>query len=115
MEQGEEPGRTQRLDKWLWHGRFLKTRGLASRLISGGMVRVNREKVVKPSHTVRAGDVITATIAGRVRVVRVVGFGERRGPPSEARRLYEDILTEVPGSAAGNARARQDAPEEPAD
>jgi ribosome-associated heat shock protein Hsp15 len=103
MEDGEEPGRAQRLDKWLWHGRFLKTRGLASRLISGGMVRVNRERVAKPSHTVRPGDVITATIAGRVRVVRVVGIGERRGPPAEARLLYEDILAEAPGSAGGSA------------
>ncbi len=103
MEEGEEPGRTQRLDKWLWHGRFVKTRGLASRLISGGMVRVNREKVAKPSHTVRLGDVITAAIAGHVRVVRVVGIGERRGPPAEARTLYEDILAEAPGAAAGEA------------
>jgi len=103
MEDGEEPGRAQRLDKWLWHGRFVKTRGLASRLISGGMVRVNRERVAKPSHTVRPGDVITATIAGRVRVVRVLGIGDRRGPPAEARLLYEDILSEAPGSAAGKA------------
>lgn len=107
MEDGEEPGRAQRLDKWLWHGRFLKTRGLASRLISGGMVRVNRERVVKPSYTVRPGDVITTTIAGRVRVVRVTGIGERRGPPSEASGLYEDILSEVRGSAPESAIATQ--------
>ena len=98
---GEEREQAQRLDKWLWHARFLKSRGLASRLISGGMVRVNREKVHKPACTVRPGDVITAAIAGRVRVIRVVGIGDRRGPPAEARALYQDILGEVPSYPAG--------------
>ena len=100
---GEEREQAQRLDKWLWHARFLKSRGLASRLISGGMVRVNREKVHKPACTVRPGDVITAAIAGRVRVIRVVGIGDRRGPPAEARALYQDILGEAPGQPAGEA------------
>jgi ribosome-associated heat shock protein Hsp15 len=102
MEDGEGSGRAQRIDKWLWHARFLKTRGLASRLVSDGKVRVNREKIAKPSHSVRPGDVITATIAGRVRVTRVVAIGERRGPPAEARTLYQDLLADSPaGHAAG--------------
>ena len=88
----EATGRGQRLDKWLWHGRFVKTRSLASRLVADGKVRVNREKVVKPSHTVQAGDVITGTFGGHVRVVKVLGLAERRGPPAEARTLYEDLL-----------------------
>jgi ribosome-associated heat shock protein Hsp15 len=91
MAEGAGPGDEQRLDKWLWHGRFVKTRTLASRLIASGMVRVNREKITKPSHSVRPGDVITAAVAGRVRVVRITGIGERRGPPAEARTLYEDL------------------------
>lgn len=112
MEEGDEPGRTQRIDKWLWHARFLKTRGLASRLVSDGKVRVNREKIAKPSHAVRPGDVITATIAGRVRVARVLGIGERRGPPSEACTLYQDLLAETPGDAAGQpAPSSGDMPE----
>jgi ribosome-associated heat shock protein Hsp15 len=112
MEDGEEPGRTQRIDKWLWHARFVKTRGLASRLVSDGKVRVNREKIAKPSHAVRSGDVITATIAGRVRVARVLGIGERRGPPLEARLLYQDLLAETPGDAASQPpRQSGDMPE----
>lgn len=87
-------GEGQRLDKWLWHGRFVKTRSLASQLVAGGKVRVNREKVFKPSHTLRAGDVITAAIAGRVRVVRVLAFSERRGPPAKAQALYADLIGE---------------------
>jgi ribosome-associated heat shock protein Hsp15 len=97
MGQGEDTGRGQRIDKWLWHGRFVKTRSLASRLVADGKVRVNREKVVKPSYTVQAGDVITATVAGKVRVVKVLLLAERRGPPLEARTLYEDLLAGKPG------------------
>lgn len=93
----------QRLDKWLWHGRFVKTRSLASQLVAGGKVRVNREKVLKPSHTLRAGDVITAAVGGRVRVVRVLAFSERRGPPAEAQALYADLI--------GEKAAQPDAPE----
>lgn len=100
MEDGEGAGRAQRIDKWLWHARFLKTRGLASRLVSDGKVRVNREKIAKPSHAVRPGDVITTTIAGRVRVARILAIGERRGPPAEARTLYQDLLAE---SSSGDA------------
>jgi ribosome-associated heat shock protein Hsp15 len=111
MAEGEEPGRTQRIDKWLWHARFLKTRGLASRLVSDGKVRVNREKIAKPSHAVRLGDVITATIAGRVRVARVLAIGERRGPPSEARTLYQDLLAETPDPGAQPPPSSGDTPE----
>ena len=87
-------GDGQRLDKWLWHGRFVKTRSLASRLVAAGKVRVNREKVLKPSYMLRAGDVITAAIAGRVRVVKVLAFSDRRGPPAEAHLLYKDLIGE---------------------
>jgi ribosome-associated heat shock protein Hsp15 len=92
MGAGEDTARGQRLDKWLWHGRLVKTRSLAGRLVAGGKVRVNREKVIKPSTMVQAGDVITAALAGRVHVVRVLAFAERRGPPAQARELYRDLL-----------------------
>ena len=36
-----------RLDKWLWHARFFKTRTLAAKVVSGGHVRVNANKVSK--------------------------------------------------------------------
>jgi ribosome-associated heat shock protein Hsp15 len=101
-EAGEgvpDTGGTRRIDKWLWFTRALKSRTLAARLVEEGRVRVNREKVVKPSHAVRAGDVITASINGHLRVLKVVGLGERRGPPSEAQTLYED-LTPLPDPAA---------------
>ena len=80
-----------RLDKWLWYTRVVKSRTLAGTLIAGGKVRVNRERVSKSSQTVRQGDVITATVAKKVRVLKVVELGRRRGPASEAQGLYEDL------------------------
>ncbi|WP_338550683.1 RNA-binding S4 domain-containing protein [Roseovarius phycicola] len=80
-----------RLDKWLWHARFFKTRGLSAKLVSGGHVRVNRVKVSKPSHAVGSGDVLTFPQARDIRVIRIVAVSDRRGPAPEARALYEDL------------------------
>jgi ribosome-associated heat shock protein Hsp15 len=90
-DTGATDAPAQRLDKWLWFARLARTRTLAARLIEDGKVRVNREKVLKPAHNVRAGDVITAALGGRVRVARITDAGKRRGPAEEARGLYEDL------------------------
>ena len=82
---------TQRLDKWLWHARFFKTRGLATKTVSAGHVRVNGDRASKPAHSVGPGDTLTFPQAKRVRVVRILGLGERRGPAPEAQALYEDL------------------------
>ncbi|MCB1493585.1 MAG: RNA-binding S4 domain-containing protein [Rhodobiaceae bacterium] len=81
---------SQRIDRWLWHARIIKSRTQAAELAAGGHVRVNRHKIQKASHTVKAGDVITLFWGGRVRVLEVVGFAERRGPASQAATLYAD-------------------------
>lgn len=81
----------QRLDKWLWFARVVKTRTLAARLVAGGKVRLNRERTDKPSQSVRVGDVVTATVGRRVRVLRVLDPGKRRGPASEANELFDDL------------------------
>lgn len=80
-----------RLDKWLWHARFFKTRSLAAKQVSGGHVRVNGNRVSKSSHTVSQGDVLTFSQARLVRVVRVEALGDRRGPAPEAQTLYTDL------------------------
>jgi ribosome-associated heat shock protein Hsp15 len=95
---------SQRLDKWLWFARIVKSRTLAAEVITQGRVRVNRTRVVKASQAVRIGDVLTIALRGRVRVLKVVAEGTRRGPPPEARRLYEDLSSPAPdagGSATG--------------
>jgi ribosome-associated heat shock protein Hsp15 len=80
----------QRLDKWLWHARFVKSRSLAAKLVESGKIRVNRQKAAKASVCVRCGDVLTATIQDRVRVIEIVALANRRGPASEAQRLYRE-------------------------
>jgi ribosome-associated heat shock protein Hsp15 len=100
-EPGARP--TLRLDRWLWHARFFRTRSLAARAVADTGVRVNAVRTDKPGRAVAPGDVLTFTQAGRVRVVRVVAPGARRGPPAEAAALYEDLAPpatdEVPGPA----------------
>jgi ribosome-associated heat shock protein Hsp15 len=86
----------QRLDKWLWCVRLVKTRSGAARLIEAGKVRVNGSRALKPSRLVQTGDVVTATAVGRLSVVRVLGASERRGPANVARRLYEDLTPPMP-------------------
>ncbi|MEM1353111.1 MAG: RNA-binding S4 domain-containing protein [Pseudomonadota bacterium] len=80
-----------RLDKWLWHARFFKTRSLSAKTVSGGHVRVNSLKIAKPAYSVGPGDVLTFPQARTVRVIRIVGCGTRRGPAPEAQALYEDL------------------------
>jgi ribosome-associated heat shock protein Hsp15 len=79
----------QRLDKWLWHARFARTRSLAARLVSDGYVRVNGTRAVAPAHVVKRGDVLTLALVRTTLVVKIAGFDERRGPAVEARKLYE--------------------------
>ena len=86
-----DPAAKTRLDKWLWQARFFKTRGLSAKLVSGGHVRVNSDKVSKPAHAVRAGDVLTFPQGRDVRVIRILALGQRRGPAAEAQALYEDL------------------------
>ncbi|HPD92094.1 MAG: RNA-binding S4 domain-containing protein [Rhodobacter sp.] len=84
-----DPG-SVRLDKWLWHARFFKSRSLAAAACAGPM-RLNGQPVAKPAQPVRAGDVLTFVQGRVVRVVRVLAPGTRRGPASEAQALYEDL------------------------
>jgi ribosome-associated heat shock protein Hsp15 len=81
----------QRLDKWLWFARVVRTRTLAAELVGGGKVRINRMRVLKPSHLLRPGDVLTVSLRGEVRVLEVLAVGERRGPPEKAQLLYRPM------------------------
>ena len=87
------PAARQRLDKWLWFARVVKTRALAAKLVTAGHVRLNGTRAAGPDKPVRPGDVLTIALERQVRVLRVVAPGERRGPYEEARRLYDDLTT----------------------
>lgn len=90
-EVHEKDSGTLRLDKWLWYARFFKTRSLAAKLCAAGKLRLNRMIVRKAHQPVRPGDVLTFPQGWRIRVIRVVALGERRGPASAARLLFEDL------------------------
>ena len=81
----------QRLDKWLWFARVVKTRTLAAKLVTDGNVRLNRLRIEKPSAAVRIGDVLTIAVYEHIRILKVVAPGARRGPAAEAQMLYADL------------------------
>ena len=78
-----------RLDKWLFHARFYRTRPLAQAAAQAGKVRLNGTRIDKPGHAVKPGDVLTVGRGGQVMAVRIVALAERRGPAVEAQKLYE--------------------------
>lgn len=80
----------QRIDKWLWHARVVRTRTAAAGLADGGLVRINGSRVDAASRVVRIGDVLTIAL-DRIRILRVTGFSERRGSAPDAAALFEDI------------------------
>ena len=80
-----------RIDKWLWHARFCKTRLIAQEKAVRGHIRLNGQRVEKASAAVHVGDVMTLPARGEVIALKVLGLGARRGPASEAQSLYEVI------------------------
>lgn len=94
-----------RLDKWLWHARFFKSRSLAAQAVGGGRMRLNAQPVAKPAAQLRPGDVLTFVQGERVRVVRMLAPGSRRGPAPEARGLYEDLSPPAPPPDLSRPRA----------
>ena len=81
----------QRIDKWLWHARVVRTRSAAAALVNGGSVRLNGSRVAATSQPVRSGDVVTIALDRAVRVLKVTGFAERRGDADAARAVCEDL------------------------
>jgi ribosomal 50S subunit-recycling heat shock protein len=81
----------QRIDRWLWHARVVRTRNAAAMLTAAGHVRVNGARVVAPGREVKCDDVVTVALDGGVRVLKVCGFAQRRGDAEMARRLYDDL------------------------
>jgi ribosome-associated heat shock protein Hsp15 len=101
----------QRIDKWLWHARVVRTRSAAAALAASGHVRVNGQRIDVASRAVRVGDVVTVALDRVVRVLKVAGFAERRGSAEIAVMLAEDLSqpsAEAPAKrAAAPPAARQ--------
>src|SRR3954451_23279555 len=81
----------QRIDKWLWHARVVRTRSAAAALSGAGLVRINGARIDTSSRPVRPGDVVTIALDRNVRVLKVIGYAERRGSADTVRVLYEDL------------------------
>lgn len=81
----------QRIDRWLWNARLIRTRAAAAALAGAGYVRVNGVRIDAPGRMVHSGDVITVALDRSVRVLKVRGFRERRGPPGSTEGLYDEV------------------------
>jgi ribosome-associated heat shock protein Hsp15 len=88
----------QRIDKWLWHARMVRTRTDAAALAESGHVRLNGRRVIAASQPVRIGDVVTLALDRSVKVVQVEGLCDKRGPAPAARTLYRDLKTGSTGA-----------------
>ena len=95
----EEGRDVQRLDLWLWCARLRRTRADCARMVEAGAIRINRQPTDKAHARVRPGDLLTIAQGsgerGRILVWRVLALAQRRGPPAEARGLYEDLSEEA--------------------
>jgi ribosome-associated heat shock protein Hsp15 len=81
----------QRIDRWLWNARIVRTRSAAASLAIAGHVRVNGLRVVAPGRDVKCGDVVTVALNGGVRVLKICGLTLRRGNAAAAVLLYEEL------------------------
>ena len=85
----------QRIDVWLFRARLVKTRAAAARLVGEGGVRLTRDgasrQLDRASVEVAPGDAVTLPRPAKLRTIRVLRLGLRRGPAPEARALYEDV------------------------
>jgi ribosome-associated heat shock protein Hsp15 len=100
-DDADAEGGRQRLDKWLWFIRVVKTRTQAAGLVTDGKVRVNSQRTDKPSLSLKASDVVTVTVGGHIRVLRMLRAGTRRGPAAEASELYEEVQHIRPSGPPG--------------
>ncbi|OEJ69693.1 RNA-binding S4 domain-containing protein [Magnetovibrio blakemorei] len=89
-----------RIDKWLWHARFFKSRTLAGKFCQGAHVRLNDKLISKAHVMVGPGDVLTFAKEHLVKVVQIKSVGTRRGPAPEARTLYSDLSPPPPEKTA---------------
>lgn len=78
-----------RVDKWLWAARFFKTRGLASKAVSGGKVFLNGQRC-KPSKAVGLNDILVIHKNEVEQTVTALGLSDKRGPATVARTLYQE-------------------------
>ena len=83
-----------RADIWLWRARFFRTRSLAHAACESGVARCHGHRIDK-GYLLKPGNVLTFAQGPRLRTVKVLALGARRGPPAEAAALFEDLHAPV--------------------
>lgn len=96
MAEETSNNQSQRIDKWLWHARFYKTRSIAQKQVSTGKIRVDREKISSPSRKVTTGNVLTITRERDIKIIEILAIADKRGPYSQAQLLYNDMSPPKP-------------------
>ncbi len=79
----------QRLDRWLHHARFYKTRTLAVDAIRNGRIEVNGERA-KPSKLVHPGDSLRLRLPPYEYEIVIAGLAKQRQGAPLARQLYSE-------------------------
>jgi ribosome-associated heat shock protein Hsp15 len=96
-----------RIDKWLYHCRFYKTRSKATGAVTGGHVRLNGERT-SPGVRVKPGDRIDLVRDRLDYSLEITDIPARRGPASEARACYVEDEASVRKREEKVAALRQD-------
>ena len=86
--------KSQRVDKWIWFARLIKSRTNAQKMCKNGLVSVNGTVVKRPGHLVKVGDKLIIEFDYLKRILKIVSLGYRRGPFKEAKMLYEESTPE---------------------
>lgn len=81
---------TARLDKWLWAARIFKTRSIAADACKNGRVTKNG-MTMKPSHTIKVGDVINVKKPPVTYSFRVLKAIEQRVGAKLIPEIYENV------------------------
>ena len=82
---------TLRLDVYLYYIRIFKSRSLATKYILSNRLRISGQVTQKPHKMISIGDVLSMTISGNVKILKILDIPNRRGPYSESLNFYEDI------------------------
>ena len=95
-----------RIDKWLWAARLFKTRSLAAKAVSGGLVQVGDQRV-KAARRLRRGEILHVRRGPQAWEIVVRGLREERRPAREAQTLYEETPESVERRTSEQARRQQ--------
>ena len=81
---------TARIDKWLWAARIFKTRSIAADACKNSRVTIGGQNV-KPSHTVKAGEVVSVKKPPIVYSFKILKPIEQRVGAKLIPEVYENV------------------------